>query len=84
MDYEMDYKFILTAWDGDDAVSVDADDDGENLSEHAVLNELLKEAEQALETKAAGWKLVRTKRYYDDDELVLQEVVLQTEGEDEE
>lgn len=83
MDYEMDYKFILTAWDGKDVVSVDADDDNEKLSD-AVINELLKEAEQALETKATGWKLVRTKRYYDDDEIVLQEVVLQTEGEDEE
>ena len=72
----MDYKFILTAWDGEDAVSVDADDDNEYLSER-VVNELLKEAEQALETKATGWKLVRTSIYGDN------EVVLQTEGEDE-
>ena len=73
----MDYKFILTAWDGDDAVSVDAEDDGEYLSEQDV-EQMLKECEQALETKAAGWKLVRTSIYGDN------EVVLQTEGEDEE
>ena len=55
---------------------MDADDDNEHLSERAV-NELLKEAEQALETKATGWKLVRTSIYGDN------EVVLHTEREDE-
>ena len=41
------------------------------------VDSLLKEAEEALGTKAAGWKLVRTSIYGDN------EVVLRTEGEDE-
>lgn len=55
----MAYEFTLTAWDGDDAVSIDATDEKQYLDE-ADVKQMLAEARDALGTKPKGWKIIRT------------------------